>query len=168
MRRAIFISLSAGILLASTSVWAQTSACDLNADGQVNVIDVQLVVNMTPSVKLLPCTANINGAGVCDSTVVNRVIAAALGGTCVTSSSHTVSLRWTASSSSGISGYNVYRSTALTGSYTKVNSSLVSGTNFTDSSVQSGLTYYYVTTAVNSSNVESTYSNQAKAVIPTP
>ena len=34
--------------------------------------------------------------------------------------------------------------------------------------VQSGQTYYYVVTAVDSSNVESTYSNQASATIPTP
>ena len=33
-------------------------------------------------------------------------------------------------------------------------------------SVLSGTTYYYVSTAVNSSNVESAYSNQATAAIP--
>jgi fibronectin type 3 domain-containing protein len=35
-----------------------------------------------------------------------------------------------------------------------------------DSSVQSATTYYYVATAVDSSNLESAYSNQATAAIP--
>lgn len=168
MRMAIFASLLAGILLFSATVWGQTSACDVNTDGKTNVVDVQLVVNMTPSVGLLPCTVNIAGAGVCNSDVVNRVITAALGGQCVTSSTHTVSLTWSASTSSGVNGYNVYRSTTSNGSYAKINSSLVSGTSYTDSSVQSGQTYYYVTTAVNTSSVESAYSNQATAVVPSP
>jgi len=81
-------------------------------------------------------------------------------------SSHTVALDWTPSTST-VSGYNLYRGTQTGGPYpTKVNPSLISGTSFTDSSVQSGTTYYYVSTAVDSSNVESGYSNEASAAIP--
>jgi TolB protein len=47
-----------------------------------------------------------------------------------------------------------------------MSSSLVAGTQYTDTMVQSGQTYYYVVTAVDSSNTESTYSNQAPATIP--
>jgi hypothetical protein len=57
-------------------------ACDLNNDGVVSVLDVQLVVNM--SLGLIPCTANINGQGVCEVTTIQRVVNAALGGACVT------------------------------------------------------------------------------------
>lgn len=80
---------------------------------------------------------------------------------------HIVDLAWTDSSSS-ISGYNVYRSSTSGGPYTRVNSSLVSGTSFTDSNVQAGQTYFYVTTAVSSNNVESGYSTQAQAIVPSP
>jgi large repetitive protein len=80
---------------------------------------------------------------------------------------HTVSLSWT-DSSSGASGFNVYRSSTSGGPYTRVNSSTLSSTSFTDNGVQAGQTYFYVTTAVNNSNVESGYSNQAQAVIPSP
>lgn len=40
--------------------------------------------------------------------------------------------------------------------------------NYSDSTVQSGMTYYYVTTAVDSSGTESSYSNLAQAVVPFP
>ena len=80
-------------------------------------------------------------------------------------SQHTVALAWDASTSQVV-GYNVYRGIASGGPYTKLTTSVDASTSYTDSSVQSGQTYYYVTTAVNSSNVESAYSNQATAAIP--
>ena len=90
------------------------------------------------------------------------------GGSLMAPPSHSVSLSWTASSSTGLLGYNIYRSLASGGPYTKLNSSPVSGTNYFDSSVTAGLTYYYVATAVGQGNVESAYSNQATATIPSP
>jgi fibronectin type 3 domain-containing protein len=80
---------------------------------------------------------------------------------------HNVVLTWTASTSSVV-GYNVYRGTQSGGPYTKVNIALVGGTTFTDFSVVSGTTYFYVVTAVDSLNHESPLSNEAKAVIPIP
>jgi fibronectin type 3 domain-containing protein len=76
-------------------------------------------------------------------------------------------LSWTASTSTVI-GYNVYRGPVSGGPYTLVNSSLVAGTQYVDSTVLAGQIYYYVATAVASGNVESTYSNQVSATIPTP
>jgi fibronectin type 3 domain-containing protein len=76
-----------------------------------------------------------------------------------------VALSWNASTST-VSGYNVYRSTTSGSGYAKINSSLLPGLTYTDSNVQSATTYYYVATAVDSSGTESTYSNQATAVIP--
>ena len=78
---------------------------------------------------------------------------------------HWVALSWTASTSPVV-GYNAYRSTTSGGPYTKLNSSLISGTTYSDQTVQHGTTYYYVTTAVNSQGVESVYSNQAVATVP--
>jgi len=78
---------------------------------------------------------------------------------------HSVMLSWSASSST-VSGYNVYRSTVSGSGYTKLNSGLVGGNSYDDTSVQSGTTYFYVTTSVDSGGGESTYSNQATAVIP--
>jgi Abnormal spindle-like microcephaly-assoc'd, ASPM-SPD-2-Hydin len=78
--------------------------------------------------------------------------------------SYTVSLAWTASSSP-VAGYNVYRGT-VSGVYAKLNSSLVAGDGFTDPTVQSQITYYYVVTAVDSAGVESTDSNRATVTVP--
>jgi IPT/TIG domain len=80
---------------------------------------------------------------------------------------HTVGLSWTGSSSTA-SGYNVYRSSTSGGPYTRLNSNLLSGTSFSDNNVQAGQTYFYVATAVNSSNVESAQSNRAQTVVPSP
>ena len=80
-------------------------------------------------------------------------------------SSHTVALVWDPSTSSVI-GYNVYRSSAPGGPYSRINPTLDPGTSLTDDSVESGQTYYYVTTSVDSEGGESTYSNQAQAIIP--
>jgi fibronectin type 3 domain-containing protein len=71
-----------------------------------------------------------------------------------------VSLTWIPSTSS-VAGYNVYRGTQSGGPYSKSNPSLVTGTAYSDTSVQAGQTYYYVATAVNSNDVESVYSNEA-------
>jgi uncharacterized protein YjbI with pentapeptide repeats len=79
--------------------------------------------------------------------------------------SHWVDLSWTASVSQVI-GYNVYRAGNSGGPYTKINSTLDPNTTYTDQNVQSGSTYYYVTTAVDAQNNESVYSNQAVATIP--
>jgi len=72
-------------------------------------------------------------------------------------------------STSGVVGYNVYRGTQSGGPYgTKMNSSLITSTTFTDTSVQAGQTLFYVVTAVDSSSVESNYSNQISATVPSP
>jgi hypothetical protein len=87
-------------------------------------------------------------------------------GTGTAATPHTVDLSWSASS--GAVGYNVYRGSVSGGPYTMINSSLDSTTAYTDNTVVSGQTYYYVATSVDASSNESGYSNQATAVIPNP
>ena len=89
-----------------------------------------------------------------------------LSGTGVTPTAHSVALQWDASTSTVV-GYYVYRSTTSGTGYAKLNpSSAATGLTYTDTAVQDGTTYYYVTTAVDSSGTESSYSNQAQAIIP--
>jgi hypothetical protein len=79
---------------------------------------------------------------------------------------HSVNLSW--NGASGVVGYNVYRGSQSGGPYAKINSVLDASTTYTDSSVQGGQAYYYVTTAVDSGGAQSGYSNEIKAVIPSP
>jgi len=82
-----------------------------------------------------------------------------------TSGPYSVDLAWNASNSVVI-GYNLYRGTVSGGPYARLNSSVLSGTTYTDSTIQSGTTYYYVSTSINSDSEESSYSNEASATIP--
>ena len=84
----------------------------------------------------------------------------------LSSAGQNVNLTWQPSTSQNIVGYNVYRETSPSGPYTKLNSSLDPNTQYTDSTVQAGQTYYYATTAVNNQGDESAYSNQCEAQIP--
>lgn len=79
--------------------------------------------------------------------------------------SHSVSLSWTETSSSVV-GYYIYRGAQPTGPFNKLNSSPEPATVYTDSTVVGGQTYYYATTAVNSTGAESAYSKVAQALIP--
>lgn len=79
--------------------------------------------------------------------------------------SHWVTLSWTASTSTVV-GYYIYRGTQSGGPYTQLNGTALSATLYTDSEVAPGQTYYYVITAVNSNNVQSTDSNQVTAAVP--
>jgi hypothetical protein len=82
-----------------------------------------------------------------------------------TTSSPRVLLTWNASSSPVV-GYYVYRSTVSGGPYAVQTTSAIAALNFTDTSVGAGTTYYYVVTSIDTSGVESAYSNQAVATIP--
>jgi hypothetical protein len=82
-----------------------------------------------------------------------------------TGSSHSVSLTWDPSTSI-VAGYNLYRGTQSGGPYSRINSTLLASTSYDDNGVQSSRNYFYVSTAVDVSNNESTFSNEATAAIP--
>ena len=129
-------------------------------------------VTLTPSQNLIlvaqfsPLAAgSVSGSISIVSNASGSPASVTLSGTGVAPVQHSVALTWNGSTSA-VSGYNVYRSTVSGSSYVKINTSLDSGLGFTDTTVQSGTTYYYVTTAVDASNNESAFSNEVPAVIP--
>ncbi len=129
-------------------------------------------VTLTPSQSLIfsvifspTVTGSVSGSVTITSNATGSPSTIVLSASGVATVTHSVSLSWTASTSA-VSGYNVYRSTASGAGYTKVNGGLVSVVNYTDSTVANGTTYYYVTTAVDASGLESINSNEAVAVIP--
>ena len=85
-----------------------------------------------------------------------------------TGQAHQFNLTWDApqGSSLPIVGYKIYRSTSGNAQYQLLNPSVIAQTSFTDSSVQSGMTYQYYVTAVDSSGAQSSPSNIAEVEIP--
>jgi hypothetical protein len=90
-----------------------------------------------------------------------------LTGTGVAALAHSVDLTWQETDPSVV-GYNVYRSKTHGGPYQKINTALDASTTYTDYTVVAGTTYYYVTTAVDGAGKQSVYSNETKAIIPSP
>ena len=81
------------------------------------------------------------------------------------SANHVVDLSWNASTSSNVTGYNLYRSPDGA-TWTKVNASLIASTLYADSTVSNGSTYYYAATAVDIYGHESSKTTPLKVSIP--
>lgn len=79
-----------------------------------------------------------------------------------------VSLTWNApiESNDPIAGFEVYRSSSGNTQYQLLTPSIDAQPNFMDSNVQSGMTYQYYVTTVDSLGVQSVPSNQAEVTIP--
>jgi hypothetical protein len=81
---------------------------------------------------------------------------------------HWVSLSWTPSASPDVVFYNVYGGTASGGPYYRLGSLTETTYEDSESGLTAASTHYYVVTAVDNTGLESLYSNQAIAEIPTP
>jgi hypothetical protein len=144
---------------------------------QVNVIGTGFILNGSASLVTLSAgqTASFSvtftptvagsatGSASVVSTAANSPLSISLSGS--GAQPHFVSLAWS-ETSSGVVGYNVYSSTQPSGPLTKLTSTPVGTTGYTDNTVQSGQTYYYWVTAVDSSGDESSYSSDISATIP--
>ena len=78
-----------------------------------------------------------------------------------------VILKWAANTDQDLAGYNVYRSTTPDGSYGRMNTTVVTGTAYTDVQVVNGSVYYYRITAVDTA-VPANESGPTEPVIAQP
>ncbi|MFA6035908.1 MAG: hypothetical protein WC759_03045 [Candidatus Micrarchaeia archaeon] len=74
---------------------------------------------------------------------------------------------WSPSSSTDVSGYNVYRSNAVGQLGGKINGNIVNDVSFQDSNVQNNNLYYYTVRSVSSNGAESQNTNQVAATAQT-
>ncbi|HOQ03601.1 MAG TPA: DUF5010 C-terminal domain-containing protein [Anaerohalosphaeraceae bacterium] len=74
-----------------------------------------------------------------------------------------VTLDWADNTESDLLGYNVYRSETSGSGYILLNPEPLTASAYVDTSVQNGLTYYYVVTAVDNLLNESAYSSEVIA-----
>ncbi len=162
----------AGSLVASGASVTVSAVASSNAEFVVSGLSLPLTLTAGQTVPYtLKFTPQASGAAsstiTFTSNATNSPVTQAASGNGTAPPQHSVSLAWTASTST-VAGYNVYRGTQSGGPYAIINGSTDTSTTYTDNSVQSGQTYYYVVTAVDGSGTESVNSNQAQAVVPTP
>lgn len=84
-----------------------------------------------------------------------------------------VTLQWDSNTEQDIAGYNLYRSEQAGTGYVKINGALIPHTgggveSYEDLTAEVGKTYFYVATAVNTSDLESGYSNEVNAFVANP
>jgi Protein of unknown function (DUF1573)/Abnormal spindle-like microcephaly-assoc'd, ASPM-SPD-2-Hydin len=153
---------------------AVTISSDRSTSSEFAVLGVKLPLTIA-SGNSVPVTIQFipNASGTASAKVgfisnaANSPTIEELNGTGLAQHFHQVDLSWDRGTGTAV-GYNLYRSTAQGGPFAKINAVLDATSSYTDSTVVSGKTYYYVTTEVDTKGHESAYSNVAKAVIPTP
>jgi hypothetical protein len=75
-----------------------------------------------------------------------------------------VELDWNNNSEEDLNGYNIYRSTTSGAGYIKLNSTLLTDSQYTDETVTNNTVYFYVVTAVDMSLNESAMSGEVYAI----
>jgi hypothetical protein len=160
-------TLSATLEASGASVTIKSATVSSN-EFSISGLTLPLTLGASKSVTFqVAFTPNSSGAASASVsfTTSSSAVKESLQGTGTSATQHSVNLAWNASTSQVI-GYNVYRSTQSGGPYAAITSSPEASTSYSDTSVQSGTTYYYVVTAVSVSGKESMYSNQATAKVP--
>ena len=150
------VSISGGSIN-GTGLSATGVASGTLAPGQTAIVTVEFAPKKAGSVA--------GGISILSNASTGESITVPLTGTGVVAMK-VVKLQWQPSSSTGVIGYCVYRSTVSGGPYTKAVGSLIAGTIYSDSAVISGTEYYYVVTSVGVDGSESSYSAQVAVSVP--
>jgi fibronectin type 3 domain-containing protein len=108
---------------------------------------------------------SVTGSAAVTSNAASSPAVISLSGTGIQAVTHSVTLGWNVGTTA-VTGYNVYRSAVSGGPYTALTPSPINTTSYIDLAVQSGLTYFYVATSVDSTGGESTYAPEISATIP--
>jgi fibronectin type 3 domain-containing protein len=124
----------------------------------------------TLTVQFAPTTATTSTGQltISSNSTLGSTNTVALSGTGEAPVTHSVDLSWTAPTggTDPIAGYHIYREASGSTTFTLLNSSLVTQTDYVDSTVVSGASYNYVVKSVDQSGVESVASNQIAITIP--
>ena len=144
---------------------ASAAGSGFSASGGANVTlapndAVTVSVNFVP-----PGAGSMTGSLSVSSNAMNSPMLVSLSGSGSAPVPHSVSLSWLPSPSA-VMGYFVYRGIVSGGPYLKLNSLVDASAAFVDSTVLGGQTYFYVVTSVDTSNMESSFSNEVAVSIP--
>jgi len=158
---------ASGSLSASGGSVTVTGASTNNSSFVVGGLSLPVTIpsgqSATFSITFSPQTAaTASGTLTITSNALSSTTTETLTGTGTAAPTHSVNLSWTASTSTDVVGYNVYRAlfnSSACGAFSKINPVLNTTTLYTDNTVANSTTYCYATTAVDTSNAESGYSN---------
>jgi hypothetical protein len=147
---------------------AQVNSSEFTLPGLVLPKTIPAGQSVTATIMFTPNASGTASANlVLTSDAANSPNTVPLTGVGVAASAHSADLSWDPSKGVVI-GYNVYRGTTKGGPYTQINPVLDASPDYTDSTVSAGATYYYVVTAIDANNMQSTNSNEVKVAIPSP
>ena len=126
---------------------------------KVSSTTTSLVLSGTPSsASTYAPTVQVTG---CGGATYKHSYSIAIQGT----TNHVVDVSWKASTTSDVTGYNLYRSPDGV-NWKKANVSLIASTMYNDATVANGSTYYYAATAVDIYGHESSKSASIKVSVP--
>jgi hypothetical protein len=147
-----------------------TNPSEFSISGLSFPVTVTTSQSLSFTVKFTPgATGAASATASFASDASNSPTVASLTGTGTPAPVHTVQLSWVASTTTGITSYNIYRAVfgSSCGSYSNIGSTAGSATAYTDNAVTDGTSYCYATTAVDP-NGESAFSSITQATIPPP
>jgi Protein of unknown function (DUF1573) len=166
----ILTAAGSNVVVSSVSLGG-TNPSEFSISGLSFPVNVTTSQPVSFTVKFTPgATGAASATASFVSNASNSPALSTLTGTGTPAPVHTVELSWTASTTAGVTSYNIYRATfgsSSCGAYAELGSTSSSVTTYTDSLVTDGTTYCYATAAVDPSG-ESGYSNVVEASIPTP
>jgi hypothetical protein len=163
------VTLSSSSLLPVTVSLATAAGPGFSLTGGVLPLLLTTGQSATLNVQFDPTVAG-SATGtltIVSTSLANPTVVVNLSGT-GDATSYEVNLSWDAPASSpdAVAGYNVYRAPSGTTSYQQINSSEVTQTAYTDTSVQNGKTYDYIVESVDAEGNTSAPSNVAPVTIP--
>jgi len=159
---AVLVASGSSVTLSSANV----TDSEFSVSGIAFPVTIAAGQNMPFTLTFVPRASGTAAATLSFASNAANSAAENLTGTGVAPPQHSVDLSW--NPVSAVVGYNIYRGSQSGGPYSKINPVLDSSPTFSDTTVQSGQNYYYVTTAVDSTGAQSTYSNEVEETIPTP
>jgi hypothetical protein len=119
-----------------------------------------LTVQFTPQ-----STGQFSGSLVIASNASDATLTVTLSGSGTAALAHSAIVSWESGDPSAVA-YLVYRSNVSGGQYVPLTDSPLTELSYTDSTVTSGSTYYYVVTELDAAGDESVFSSEVSAIVP--
>ncbi len=160
--RTFDVRLENGTVLSNFDVFAQAGGIDraIVRSFTTTVTDGNVTLDFIRRVEY----AKISAIEIIPATVTNPP--AAVTGVTAAGVATGINLGWSASTAANLGGYNVYRSASATGTFTKVNTAVLTGTTYADTAAPAGVASFYQVTAVDQAGNESARSATVNATRP--